>query len=453
VARITATSPRSSPPGKPPRVTSVTSPQLAGRAYLRLVLLGAAVGIPAGFVAALFLALVHDLEDWLWSDSPPWYQILGLPLAGAALVIAARRLLPGDGGKPPLEGHAAPVIPISYAPGIALAALATLAFGAVLGPEAPVIALGAIVGLVVTRFVRLNPQESAVIGNAGSFSAISALFGGPLVAGVMMVEAGVGLGARLIPSILPGFVAAAVGYVIFVGFGDWGGLNAPGLSVPNLEPYDGTHLLDLLVAIAVGIATAIAIVAVQRLARRVAGARVSMPALLLAGGLAVGALALLVDSLGADANEILFSGQSAIPQLIREASTSTLLLILAAKALAYAVCLSCGFRGGPIFPAVFLGIGIATLPVVWFDVSPTLAIAVGAAAGMTASTRFILTAMLFAALLVGGQGLDAVPAAVLATAAAWLTVSALDPPPPPGSEASASPPSGPSATDRSRVTR
>lgn len=453
MARITATSPRSSPPGKPPRITSVSSPQLAGRAYLRLVLLGAAVGIPAGFVAALFLALVHELEHWLWSDSPPWYQILGLPLAGAALVIAARTFLPGDGGHPPLEGHASPVTPISHAPGIALAALATLAFGAVLGPEAPVIALGAIVGLAVTRFARLGEQERTVIGTSGSFAAISALFGGPIVAGVMMVESGVGLGARLIPALLPGFVAAAVGYLIFVGFGDWGGLNAPGLAVPDLELYDGTHLLDLLVAIAVGVATALAVVAVNRLARRVAGVRVSMSALLLAGGLAVGVLALLADALGADANEILFSGQSAIPELIREGSTPTLLLILAAKALAFAICLSCGFRGGPIFPAVFLGVGIATLPVVWFDVSPTLAIAVGAAAGMAAGTRLILTAMLFAALLVGTQGLDAVPAAVLAAVAAWLTATALAPLPPPGSEASASPPSEPSATARSRVRR
>jgi hypothetical protein len=95
----------------------------------------------------------------------------------------------------------------------------------------------------------------------------------------------------------------------------------------------------------------------------------------------------LADALGAEANEILFSGQSAIPELIREQTTGVLLLILAAKAAAYAVSLASGFRGGPIFPAVFLGIGIATLPVVWFDVSPTLAIAVGAAAGMAHRKR------------------------------------------------------------------
>ena len=154
-----------------------------------------------------------------------------------------------------------------------------------------------------------------------------------------------------------------------------------------------------------------------------------------------------------DSTEILCSGQSAIPDLVAEGSTAVLLSILLIKTLAYAISLGCGFRGGPIFPAVFLGIGVATLPVFWFDVSPTLAIAVGAAAGMAAQTRLILTAMLFGALLVGTQGLDATPAAVLAAAAAWLTANALAPTPAPDSEASASPPSGQSATGRSPATR
>jgi len=312
--------------------------QPGGRAYLRLVLLGALVGIPAGLVAALFLALVHELESWLWDDpSPAWYLIVGLPVAGAAIVAAARAFLPGDGGHRPLDGLAPTPMPLSYAPGIALAAVGTLAFGAVLGPEAPVIALGTITGLAVTAFARLGQQDTAIVGGAGAFAAISALFGGPIVAGVMMVEAGVGLGARLIPTMLPGFTAAAVGYLIFVGFGDWGGLNAPGLAVPNLELYEGTHLLDLLLAIAVGVVTAIAIAAIDSFARSVSERgerRITMPGLLLAGGATVGLLALLADALGAQANEILFSGQAAIPELVAEQTTAVLLLILAAKAAA-----------------------------------------------------------------------------------------------------------------------
>jgi hypothetical protein len=74
-----------------------------------------------------------------------------------------------------------------------------------------------------------------VLATAGSFSAISALFGGPLVAGMLMVEAGAArLGAALIPALLPGLVAAAIGYVMFVGLGSWGGLNATPLAVPGL---------------------------------------------------------------------------------------------------------------------------------------------------------------------------------------------------------------------------
>jgi MFS superfamily sulfate permease-like transporter len=45
---------------------------------------------------------------------------------------------------------------------------------------------------------------------------------------------------------------------------------------------------------------------------------------------------------------------------------------------------------------------------------------------MAAHGRLILTSMLFAALLVGTQGFDAIPGAVLAAVAAWITGSALD---------------------------
>ena len=88
--------------------------------------------------------------------------------------------------------------------------------------------------------------------------------------------------------------------------------------------------------------------------------------------------------------------------------------------------LGCGFRGGPVFPAIFLGVALASLTVVVFDVSPTLAIAVGAAAGTAAQTRLLITPVLLAAVLVGTQGTDAVPAAVLASAAAWLTMAAIE---------------------------
>ncbi len=414
-----------------------SSDQLSGKAYLRLVVLGIAIGIPTALAAALFLAAVNELQQLLWDDlpdalgasTPPWYLVLGLPVVGAFLVLLARTYLPGDGGHDPLAGLSVAPTPASSLPGVALAGMATLAFGAVLGPEAPLIALGAALGLELTRRLPLNQQETAVVGAAGSFSAISALFGGPLVASMLMVEAGVGLGTALTAALLPGLVAAATGYLIFVGLGSWGGLDTTPLAVPGLPAYDGTSLRDLLIGVGVGIATALLIAAVHRLATGVAAPRGSwstMPVLLLGGGLAVGAVALLADALGAESQEVLFSGQSALPELLAEGSAATVLVLIAAKAIGYAICLGCGFRGGPVFPAIFLGVGLATLTVVMWDVSPTLAVAVGTAAGMAAATRLLFSSVLLATLLVGLGGLDAVPAAVFAGAAAWLTVTTLD---------------------------
>jgi hypothetical protein len=53
-------------------------------------------------------------------------------------------------------------------------------------------------------------------------------------------------------------------------------------------------------------------------------------------------------------------------------------------------------------------------------------VAVGTAAGMAALTRLLFASLLFAALLVGIPGLEAIPAAVMAAAAGWVTRTALD---------------------------
>ena len=154
--------------------------------------------------------------------------------------------------------------------------------------------------------------------------------------------------------------------------------------------------------------------------------RIGMAPLLLGGGLVVGVLAVVADALGTNSQDVLFSGQDSMTALVAEDSAKILLVVLAAKALGFATCLGCGFRGGPVFPAIFLGVGLAMFAVIAFDASPTLAVAVGASAGMAAMTKLLVAPLLFAALLVGSSGLAALSAAVLASAAAWVTTSALE---------------------------
>ena len=89
------------------------------------------------------------------------------------------------------------------------------------------------------------------------------------------------------------------------------------------------------------------------------------------------------------------------------------------------VCLGCGFRGGPVFPPIFLGIAVAMIAAVVLHLSPTLAVAVGVAAGMAGAANLVFSPVLFALLLAGTANHDVVPAAVLASTAASLTAAAL----------------------------
>ena len=78
--------------------------------------------------------------------------------------------------------------------GILAAAFATLSLGAVLGPEAPLIAIGSGLGvLAIHLFKRYAPPMAVVvIGVAGSFAAIATLLGSPIVGVPLMEMAGLG---------------------------------------------------------------------------------------------------------------------------------------------------------------------------------------------------------------------------------------------------------------------
>lgn len=415
--------------------SAAPAPAIVPRDLARLTVLGALVGVPAGLVAFAFVSLVHLLESLLWTtlpeslgaDGPPWWLVVGLPALGGVLVHLARRL-PGDGGHPPIQGLAGGTPRPRDAAGIALAALATLPFGAVLGPEAPLIALGTVVGVWLTSWARLPERGRAALGVAGAGAAMSTLFGGPLVAGLMLLEGGVGAGALVIPMLLPALVASAVAYVLVTGLGGWTGLPVAGLSLPGLPEYESVLVADLLVALVVGVVAALLARGVRRAATRLQRGepRGGRLALLVGGGAVVGLCALVAQALGADPQDVLFSGQASIPVVVGASSAAAVLVLLLAKAVGFAVSLGAGFRGGPIFPAVFLGVALASFGVVAFGMSPTAAVAVGTAAGMTAMTRMVLAPLLFAALLTGREGIDALPLAVVATAAAWLTSAAVD---------------------------
>ena len=72
-----------------------------------------------------------------------------------------------------------------------LAAVAGIGLGAVVGPEAPLIALGGGLGFFVIRRLRADspPELQSLVAACGTFAAVSFLFGSPLIAAVILIEA------------------------------------------------------------------------------------------------------------------------------------------------------------------------------------------------------------------------------------------------------------------------
>jgi hypothetical protein len=157
-------------------------------------------------------------------------------------------------------------------------------------------------------------------------------------------------------------------------------------------------------------------------------------------GLAIAGLAVaFAAATGKGSSEVLFSGQSALGPFLTHAggySAAAVVLLLACKGIAYGVSLSC-FRGGPTFPAMFLGAagGVALSHL------PGLPLVDGVAMGMGAMTavmlRLPLTAVLLATLLLFSDGLAVMPLAIVAVVVAYVASARLTPlaSPPPASPA------------------
>jgi H+/Cl- antiporter ClcA len=430
-------------------VTTPQDPQalLRSKGYLRLLVLAAVLGVPISAAAYGFLALVAYLQPEIFTHlpnglgfhgAPPWWPLPVLTVAGL-LVAPVIRFLPGTGGHSPADGfkpgEGAPTP--AQLPGVLLAALATLSLGVVLGPEAPLIALGGGLAVLAVRLARrdMPAQATAVVAAAGSFAAISTLLGSPIAGAFLLMEAS-GLGGPMLGVVLvPGLLASGVGALIFVGLDSLTGLGTFSLSVPGLPHFARPDVAEFGWALVLGVAAAIFGIAVQRLARFLRP-YVERRMLLLTPvvGMAVAGLTIAyTEGTGKSSSDVLFSGQSQLGPLIDHAasySVGALLLLLACKGLAYGASMS-SFRGGPVFPALFLGAagGIAFSHLPGLPLVPGVAMGIGAMS--VVMLRLPLTSVLLATLLLFSDGLAVMPLVIVAVVVAYVVSARLTPAPAP----------------------
>src|ERR1700727_2278233 len=161
------------PAAPAPEVTAEqASATMRSRAYMVLLVLAAIVGVVVSLAAWCFLELVHQIQQELfthlphalgYSSGPPAWWPLPVLAVGALIAALAITKLPGDGGHIPAKGFVAGGAAMALTvPGVLLAALATLGFGLVLGPEAPLIALGSGLGVLAIKSARKDAPDQAV---------------------------------------------------------------------------------------------------------------------------------------------------------------------------------------------------------------------------------------------------------------------------------------------------
>ena len=332
------------------------------RTMLLLSLPTVAVGIASSLILIAVMKIASVLQNLLWQRLP---DSLGIPLDSPLLIIGILTLTGGAVGLVIRfsQGHAGPdpacepligtLVPPSALPGLIVALILGLAGGVSLGPEHPImtvnIALAVAIG--VRLMPRVNTMEWTILASAGT---IGALFGTPVAAALIFSQTlngnnEVPLWDRLFAPLMAAAAGALTTGLFF----------HPHFSLP-IAHYGQMQITDILSgAIVAAIAIAAGMIAVWCLPRlHTMMHRLKNPVLMLGlGGFLLGILGVIGGPVS------LFKGLDEMQQMTMNQafSTSDFFLLAVIKLAALVVAAASGFRGGRIFPAVFVGVALGLM--------------------------------------------------------------------------------------------
>ncbi|EFH4651471.1 ion channel protein [Escherichia coli] len=331
------------------------------RTMLLLSLPAVAIGIASSLILIVVMKIASVLQNLLWQrlpgtlgiaqDSPLW--IIGvLTLTGIAVGLVIRFSQGHAGPDPACEPLIGAPVPPSALPGLIVALILGLA-GVSLGPEHPIMTVNIALAVAIgARLLpRVNRMEWTILASAGT---IGALFGTPVAAALIFSQtlngsSEVPLWDRLFAPLMAAAAGALTTGLFF----------HPHFSLP-IAHYGQMEMTDILSgAIVAAIAIAAGMVAVWCLPRLHAMMhQMKNPVLVLGiGGFILGILGVIGGPVS------LFKGLDEMQQMVANQafSTSDYFLLAVIKLAALVVAAASGFRGGRIFPAVFVGVALGLM--------------------------------------------------------------------------------------------
>ncbi len=332
------------------------------RTMLLLSLPAVAIGIASSLILIVVMKIASVLQNLLWQrlpgtlgiaqDSPLW--IIGvLTLTGIAVGLVIRFSQGHAGPDPACEPLIGAPVPPSALPGLIVALILGLAGGVSLGPEHPIMTVNIALAVAIgARLLpRVNRMEWTILASAGT---IGALFGTPVAAALIFSQtlngsSEVPLWDRLFAPLMAAAAGALTTGLFF----------HPHFSLP-IAHYGQMEMTDFLSgAIVAAIAIAAGMVAVWCLPRLHAMMhQMKNPVLVLGiGGFILGILGVIGGPVS------LFKGLDEMQQMVANQafSTSDYFLLAVIKLAALVVAAASGFRGGRIFPAVFVGVALGLM--------------------------------------------------------------------------------------------
>ena len=260
-----------------------------------------------------------------FDSEPVWWPLPWLALArpaGCAHDPAPAGDRRAQAGRRVQDGG--PVMPIEL-PGIVLASLATLCLGVVLGPEAPLIAIGSGLGVLAVHLVK---KDAPAHGGRGDrrrrqlrrdqhVARLAARRGVPADGGGRARRPDARRRAR------PGLLAAGVGSLIFVGLDNWTGFGTFSLAIPDIPPFGTPRRRRVPLGVAIGVAAAVLGAGIRRMGLLPPADRRAAHDRLDAGRRRSGSAcwrSIFAEVTGKSSSEVLFSGQDQLPGLIQTAA-------------------------------------------------------------------------------------------------------------------------------------
>ncbi|EFI4484593.1 ion channel protein [Escherichia coli] len=332
------------------------------RTMLLLSLPAVAIGIASSLILIVVMKIASVLQNLLWQrlpgtlgiaqDSPLWI-ICVLTLTGIAVGLVIRFSQGHAGPDPACEPLIGAPVPPSALPGLIVALILGLAGGVSLGPEHPIMTVNIALAVAIgARLLpRVNRMEWTILASAGT---IGALFGTPVAAALIFSQtlngsSEVPLWDRLFAPLMAAAAGALTTGLFF----------HPHFSLP-IAHYGQMEMTDILSgAIVAAIAIAAGMVAVWCLPRLHAMMhQMKNPVLVLGiGGFILGILGVIGGPVS------LFKGLDEMQQMVANQafSTSDYFLLAVIKLTALVVAAASGFRGGRIFPAVFVGVALGLM--------------------------------------------------------------------------------------------